>query len=218
MHPHVAQPSPQGQAPADYGVSLKDALETGCRQALEELSGRCDIDLHDISPGSPPFSCVAPVLLHAAGSQLPGCPCPCPCSARQGGDAAASVLSSPAWRSRGFGLCSGRAQDVCLVSLVITLPAPIFTFSFCRLGQVQQKGNVEWLRSNTSLGTAGATSHSPSVPLGSLLFWVPSPKGSYQEQRCSNKLLQQQPKGSHPSLPCAGDTGTGSELREELQE
>lgn len=120
--------------------------------------------------------------------------------ARQRGDAAPSVPSSPAWRSRGFGLCSGRAQDVCLVSLVITLPAPIITFSLCRLGQVQQKGNVEWLRSNTSLGTAGATSHSLSVPLGSLLFWVPSPKASYQDQGYSNKLLQQQSKGSHRFL------------------
>lgn len=87
MHPHVvlpAQPSPLGQAPADDGVSLKDAPELGCREALEELSGRCDIDLHDISPGSPPFSYVGPVPLHAADSQLPCCPCPCPCSCQTG--------------------------------------------------------------------------------------------------------------------------------------
>lgn len=35
----------------------------GCREAPEELSGRGDIDLHAISPGSPPFSYMAPVLL-----------------------------------------------------------------------------------------------------------------------------------------------------------
>lgn len=145
------------------------------------------------------FLCCSMLLAATSPAVLALAPAPVP--ARQGGDAAPSAPSSPAWRSRGFGLCSGRAQDVCLVSLVITLPAPIITFSFCRLGQVQQKGNVEWLRSNTSLGTAGATSHSLSVPLESLLFWVPSPKGSYQDEGSSNKLLQQQPKGSHHSLP-----------------
>lgn len=129
-----------------------------------------------------------------------------PTPARQGGDAACSVPSSPAPRSRGFGLCSGRAEDVCLVSLVTALPAPVITFSLCRLGQEQQRGNLEWLRSNTSLGTARATSHSPSVPFGSLPLQVPNPKGRYQAQGCSNKLLHQQPEGSHYSLPCEPGT------------
>ena len=125
-----------------------------------------------------------------------------PNPARQGGDAARSLPSSPAWRSGQFGPCSGRAEDVCLVSLVTALPAPVITFSLCRLGQEQQRGNLEWLRSNTSLGTAGATSHGPCVPLGSLLLRVPNPKGTYQAQGCSNKFLQRQPEGSHHSLPC----------------
>lgn len=88
-----AQPSPSGQHLQMMGL-LKDAPETGCREALEELSGRCDIDLHDISPGSAPFSSVVPVLLHAAGSQLPCSPCPCFCQTGWGCCSLCSLLPS----------------------------------------------------------------------------------------------------------------------------
>lgn len=96
MHPHVvlpAQPSPPGQHLQMMGL-LKDAPETGCREVLEELSGRCDIDLHDISPGSAPFSSVVNVLLHAAGSQLPCSPCPCFCQTGWGCCSLCSLLPS----------------------------------------------------------------------------------------------------------------------------
>lgn len=78
------------------------------------------------------------------------------------------------------------------------------------LGQERQRGNLEWLRSNTSLGTAGTTG---SGPFGSSLLWVPNPKGRYDAQGCSNS-----PRA--PVIPSGVSwaTGTGIELQEELQE
>lgn len=78
------------------------------------------------------------------------------------------------------------------------------------LGQEQQRGNREWLRSNTSLGTAGATS---SMSFGSSLLWVPNPKGRYKAQGCSNS-----PRAPITPSGVSRATGTGVELQEELQE
>jgi len=76
-----------------------------------------------------------------------------------------------------------------LVSLVTAPPAPVITFSLCWLGQELQGGNLEQLRSNTSLGTARATGHGSSVAFGPLSLWVPNPKGMYQVLGCSNNSL-----------------------------
>lgn len=101
-----------------------------------------------------------------------------------------------------------RAGDVCLVSLVTALPAPVITFSLCWLGQELQGGNLEQLRSNTSLGAARATGHVASVAFGSLPLWVPNPKGMYQVLGCSNNSLllsfNNCPRAS--SLPCEPGT------------
>lgn len=217
-----AEPRPERAPEAGaWGSAEGCPRERGAegRRARKGLSG-CDIYLQDISPGPPPLSRWGPTPLNVADN--PPLPSPLLLPDRVG-MLSAGCCSAPslARRSGRFGLCSGKAGDVCLVPLVTALPAPVITFSLCRPGQELQRGNVEQLRPNTSLGTARVTSHGPSVAAGSYLLRVPSPQGMHQPLGCSNRLtpafLQQLPKGSVVPVR-ARDSSTGAELQEELQE